>query len=542
MSQWLGAAKLFEENSHDGSFFEAQSSIYALKQIRSAFDGTFPQMIFLLGEPGSGKSFLLNYLAKYYKKNKECLVIGNPYLTPIELLNKMITFVGQEPVSQDVESLREQAIEIYTDRDHIIMIDEAQLTHPPLREFIRILSDSKVFWFLIAMHTQEGESLLRSPHFYSRPHKVIYMGHLQLHECQPYLQKTLQHSQMWDFIMRMGNKLIQKSWEYAHGNFRNFKKLYYHLFLLLDFANENNKKEFFKPNAKLLKMAAIKAGLVADKKGVQNFDELALCVKSDSNSKVLKIAGVACLFLVLGIGVWYFQDIFFKGLSQTSEISAKEVDKNESTVALHVKPNIKEQIATKKIEVKSEQKTISRLESKKELTKQVSSGAKNLTFYPPNFDETKIVKTSSYKTKKIALPEEEEVVLEYKAMVEEEEPNFLDSQLEEEVPRRKGPILEVKSAKPKDVKTLIRHFLNSPTYKDALRIANIYYDKKDYKNATSWAKKANQLDREQEEAWILFAKSQYANGNRKDAKAVLKLFLDYKASQKAQLLLDRWEG
>lgn len=537
MSQWLGAAKLFEENSHNGSFFEAQSSVYALKQIHTALNETFPQMIFLLGEPGSGKSFLLNYLTRYYKDKRECLVVENPFLTPIELLNRMLLFAGQEPESQDVETLREQAIKAYTDKEHIIMIDEAQLTHPPLREFIRILSDSKVFWFLIAMHTEEGEKLLRSTHFYSRPHKVIYMGHLQPHECQPYLQKTLQGSELWDFVMGMGAKLIKKSLQYANGNFRNFKKLYYHLFLLLDFANENNKKEFIKPSSKLLKMAAMRAGFIPSKKGIQDFDELVQAVKAESTNMLLKIASVVLLFLGFGFGAWHLRhDLPFDILSSKS---SKPVETN-STIALHVKPDIKkgsldEQSDTKIVVAQTV------LPKEENVSKTQSDSGKNLAFYPPNFDPMVLKQKAKSRKKVLPLPQEEEIVVEYQALVEQE-PNFLDDEIEQEQLPRRGPILEVKNAKPKDIKMLVKHFLNAPTYKDALKIANLYYDKRDYKNATSWAKKANQLDREQEEAWILFAKSQYASGNRKDAKAVLKLFLDYKTSQKAKLLLDKWES
>lgn len=506
MSYWAEAAQSFEENSHSGLYFETQSAVRALKQIQSTINDSFPQMMFLLGEPGSGKSFMLNHLIRYYKGNRYCLMIENPYLTPIELLKRVLAFASIDSKEKDVETMRLQAIEAYKDTPHIIMFDEAQLSHAPLREYIRILSDAKVFWFLIAMHTKEGEELLRSPHFYSRAHQVIYMGELQIHECKPYLQKALQDPELWSFVIDMGDGLIKKTWEYSRGNFRNFKKLYYHLFLLLDYAKLHNKSGFLKPNSALIDMAAIKAGLVENKKGIVEFDDLLQASRSKDNRKIAKILVASSILALIGAIGWFGVEYFNQKKSKKI-VSAKQT-----------KPIKQEKI----IKNKPEQKTIG--EDKKDTSKE-------LVFYPPT---QKVIFTEE----PIPVPQEEVIVLnEYDNITQE--PNFLDSEVKPKP--KKGPLLRVKNAKAKSIKTLVNQFLSSPNYRDGLSIANIYYDKKDYKNAASWAKKANELNKQKEEAWILFAKSQYKRGFKKDAKAALRLFLDYKTSKKAKILLKQWE-
>lgn len=516
MSKWSEIAKYFEENSHSKIYFESQSSAKALKQIQTIVKNHFPQMIFLLGEPGTGKTFLLNHIANHYKDEKFCLMMENPFLTPQELLRRMLTFVGVDPKDKDVESMRLEAIKAYENRPHIVMIDEAQLSHAPLREFIRILSDSKVFWFLIAMHTKEGESLLKNPHFFSRAHQVIYMGSLDKDEFSPYIKQVLKDSNHLDTIINIENFLINGIEKYAKGNFRNFKKLCYEFFLLLDYAYNNDRIDYTKPSPKLLEMAAIKAGLTNAKRETE-FDKLIIATNTKIIKKDLpfvKMVSIFVILILLAILGWFLKDIFTNKSSKVvnpkpTKIIEKEqkeqkqlVPKKESIVIVH------EKINTQNSDIKKED-------------------IPKLTFYPPNID-----KIHSKKSKKIQ--NHTVTTMDYEESLNVE-PIFLDSKV-----KRNRPILKVSKSKSKGLKYLITKYNSSPDYKLALDIANIYYDQKDFKNSSIWANKANGLDRQKEEPWILFAKSNYKLGKRKDAINSLKLFLDYKFSQRAKNLLDKW--
>lgn len=81
----------------------------------------------------------------------------------------------------------------------------------------------------------------------------------------------------------------------------------------------------------------------------------------------------------------------------------------------------------------------------------------------------------------------------------------------------------------------------NPKYETALAVARDFYTQKEFSEAAVWAKKANQMNRESEEAWLLYAKSYHAQGRKNEAIGVLELFLNYKDSKAASELLRTWK-
>jgi len=86
--------------------------------------------------------------------------------------------------------------------------------------------------------------------------------------------------------------------------------------------------------------------------------------------------------------------------------------------------------------------------------------------------------------------------------------------------------------------SFIKLFYNSPNYDLAIKIANIYYKKKNYKKSIIWSKKANELQPEDYESWYIFAKSLIKLGKTKEAKKVLISYLNtYGADEEIENLL-----
>ena len=119
------------------------------------------------------------------------------------------------------------------------------------------------------------------------------------------------------------------------------------------------------------------------------------------------------------------------------------------------------------------------------------------------------------------------------------------------VPLEKQPVPEIVS-KPKNESLFevdnasqpadpMRAYTANPKYETALAVARDFYAKGDYSDAAIWAKKANQLNREAEEAWLLYARSYYALGRKNEAIGVLELYLNYKDSKAAKELLRSWK-
>ncbi len=83
-------------------------------------------------------------------------------------------------------------------------------------------------------------------------------------------------------------------------------------------------------------------------------------------------------------------------------------------------------------------------------------------------------------------------------------------------------------------------FNRQKRYTLAIKISKKYFEKKDYKNALYWAKEANRLDNEDEESWLLYAKSLYKLGDKDSARELLKVYLEFKRSKNALNLLKEW--
>jgi predicted Zn-dependent protease len=91
------------------------------------------------------------------------------------------------------------------------------------------------------------------------------------------------------------------------------------------------------------------------------------------------------------------------------------------------------------------------------------------------------------------------------------------------------------------IKNLLEAYKKNHTYSLAVKISEFYYKDKKFTKSLSWSKKANRLNSKDEQSWILYASSEYALGNKKNAKKVLSLYLRNTASPKANKLLKSWK-
>ncbi len=87
---------------------------------------------------------------------------------------------------------------------------------------------------------------------------------------------------------------------------------------------------------------------------------------------------------------------------------------------------------------------------------------------------------------------------------------------------------------------LLKNFQISKKYSTALKLSKYYLASNDYKKAIFWAKNASKLDSTKAEPWIVYAKSKYAMGEKKNAIASLQTFLNYFYSKEANTLLQKY--
>ena len=137
--------------------------------------------------------------------------------------------------------------------------------------------------------------------------------------------------------------------------------------------------------------------------------------------------------------------------------------------------------------------------------KKAQKNVDKLIFVVPhiNEDEIKDTKKTVKKTKK---PEKKEVKKEIKKEV-------------------KKPKVQIKE-KSITLNELKQKFSQKPSYDLAIMIAKNYFNKKDYKQAQIWAIKANNIDPQKVESWVLFSDILLKENKKQKAREILQIYID----------------
>ena len=216
--------------------FNSISFNMALQQIETGEN----RLKFLLGVPGSGKTFLINFLEKKWKE-KKILLLQAP-LTLDELKDR----IKKELIAHQVD---------------FIIIDEAQLLDELSLEYVRVVTDNYEIEIMLAMHLKEGKKLLQKEHFKSRNIDIIELNMLTKKEMIQFINvELIKHNANHIFT----NREFDIIYNYTNGNFRYIKKFIRTLFELLEFAHTKNLTKYQKPNRCLLTMTALELGLEND--------------------------------------------------------------------------------------------------------------------------------------------------------------------------------------------------------------------------------------------------------------------------------------
>ncbi len=103
---------------------------------------------------------------------------------------------------------------------------------------------------------------------------------------------------------------------------------------------------------------------------------------------------------------------------------------------------------------------------------------------------------------------------------------------------KEADTFQLKITQQKNFYNLLLDYKNKPSYQSAIKLAQFYFNEKDYKKTVKWAIEASKKDPSQAMSWILYAKAKKALGNTDVAKKALAIYLKHNASQEAKTLLD----
>ncbi|MDD3344247.1 MAG: ATP-binding protein [Sulfurospirillaceae bacterium] len=266
MRDFDAAKELFKDTINTDYYFDSISAEIARNKIEEAIKERNAPLIFVIGDPGVGKSYILRVINSIISQSQLTVFIDHPFFDKRDLL-KMLYDAKELPFDKDINfnTLKDELLKAYEGTNHTIFIDEAQLLNEEQFELIRIMSDTKVFQFVLSMHKEEGAVILQKKHFKSRTKIVIEYGNLEETEILRYIQSSLvahTHGEIASMFSKNEAKTIGR---YAKGNFRTIKKFLYILMKLLSYAKKHGLTKHQKINSCLLTMAALDIGLINDK-------------------------------------------------------------------------------------------------------------------------------------------------------------------------------------------------------------------------------------------------------------------------------------
>ncbi len=160
--------------------------------------------ILLSGEVGSGKTTLCRTLLKEMKRNTEVAFVINPFLSELELIKTINEDLGIQTTGKTkkelIDELNKFLLDVKnTDRNVVIIIDEAQNLPLPVLEEIRILgnleTEKEKLLQIVLVGQPELRKTLRSPQLKQLNQRIAVRCHLRAltkQELEHYIYHRLQ--------------------------------------------------------------------------------------------------------------------------------------------------------------------------------------------------------------------------------------------------------------------------------------------------------------------------------------------------------------
>lgn len=260
------AKDIFKDYVDPSFYFDSISSEIARLKLQEAIVEQSVSLIFLIGEPGVGKTHILRLMHGISSQVSSSILLEQPFFDFLDLYKALYHLQKREfPRGETLLTYQEELIEMYAGQPCTIFLDEAHLLSFKHLEFIRVLSDTKIFQFILAMHTEDAKALLSKKQFETRSKIVIEYGNLEESEVLRYIQTVLMNKSLGNIAFLFSKTHSQFITRHTNGNFRVIKKFLYTLMKFLDFAQKNNIKKYSTLNRCLLTMVALDIGLIDDK-------------------------------------------------------------------------------------------------------------------------------------------------------------------------------------------------------------------------------------------------------------------------------------
>lgn len=260
------AKELFKDTINPKLYFDSISAQIAKDKIEEAIDKQIMALIFIIGESGVGKSFILNMMKNLIAQTQLTTLLTHPCFDKRDLLKILYDAKGLTfDKNINFNTLKDKLLSTYQNTKHTIFIDDAQLLNEEQCEFIRIMNNTDIFQFVLCLSKEESAVVLEKKYFKAKTKIIIEYGNLEEREIYRYIQSILLFHNLGEIASMFSLGHAKVIGRYAQGNFRLVKQFLHTLMKLLSYAQKHGLSKYQKINSCLLSMAALEMGFINDK-------------------------------------------------------------------------------------------------------------------------------------------------------------------------------------------------------------------------------------------------------------------------------------
>lgn len=265
-SSFALAKELFVDENRN--FADSQSEYILIDGVKDAYKKLLHtiekplKIILLYGYPGSGKTAMIRrLLANIKRESGKALYYPTPTFMRTEELIRIFKANSKKRVPENPTffELMELFTQTFEKDTFLIFLDEAQLYSDTEMEYIRLLSDTKIFKFIVALHKIDEEHLIAKAHFQSRIWESIELNPMTKDELRFFVERKLLSKELNQTLSMFSEKSYKMIHEFTKGNIRETMKFIYKLFDFYEFLEKEKPSELnyksFKP--KHIEMVAI---------------------------------------------------------------------------------------------------------------------------------------------------------------------------------------------------------------------------------------------------------------------------------------------
>ncbi|MGM0533120.1 MAG: AAA family ATPase [Campylobacterota bacterium] len=263
-SRYESVKDVFTDSIDTGDFIRLDSSTLFYNQVCESIKKPL-KMILIFGEPGTGKTILLNKIYNDLHDQLDIHYFPTPVTEEARFYQKLSALLTKGVMKTgDFSKLSDICHKLKGSKEHIVILDEAQLYNEKIMESVRLLSDIRSIKFIITLHKTSSEDVVAKKQFKTRIWESIVLQNASRTDLMQYLQKKLLNKNFYE----MAGMIRQKDVAFVHrctkGNFRETNKFMYTLFSIYEYYDKNapSKIKYNKLSKKMLEMTAIKLGYI----------------------------------------------------------------------------------------------------------------------------------------------------------------------------------------------------------------------------------------------------------------------------------------